>query len=292
MAFTQKIIQVSFSSGSGAFSPMQTSGLRTSVHAVLLSGNSSMGSCDILIYGMPLSEQNQLSTLGWRDQKPNADSVSVFAGDSNGMSNVFTGTIWAAYSDYQGGPNVPFHIVSLSGTREAGLNIKPTSINSKSADVSQVMQQLAGQMGLQFEDGGVTGNTIAYPYLWGSAYNQAKQLAKHANIMMTIDRGTLAIWPSDGSRSAQATVSPTTGLVGYPAWSSEGIRLKMLYSPDLAIGGKITVENSSITPANNTWTITKIEHSLQAFTPQGEWFSNVQGWTPKAGQTTPGLASG
>lgn len=294
MAFTQKLIQVTFTSGSNSFQPIQISGLRTFCH-VVAAGNFTMAECDLVIYGMTLSDMNQLSTLGWKiDQsgggKPNADKIDVYAGDENGMSHVYQGGIYAAYSDFQGGPNIPFHVVAMMGSAQAGMMTKPISINNKSADVAGIMSQIAQNAGLQFENNGVN-IKIAYPYLPGTPKDQAFQLAKHAGINIALDRGTLAIWPQSGNRQQSATVTPTTGLVGYPAWSSEGVRLKMLYNPDLYMGGQLIVQGSAITPANNTWTITRLEHNLQALTPNGEWFSNVQGSTAKPGQTGPSLPS-
>src|SRR5712691_8451722 len=275
MAFTQKLINVTFTSGSGGFSPLNLTGLRVTCHTIAGAGDS-MIECDIRGYGMTLSHMNQLSTLGWRVLKPGGDKVSVYAGDASGMSLVFTGTIWQAVSDFQGGPNLPFHVVAHAGSRESALKVKPTSINNKSADVAQIAQQLAGQMGLQFENSGVN-IKLAYPYLPGTARTQMAQLAKHANINWTIDRETLAIWPSDGNRSgASPLISPHTGMVGYPSMSSVGIKLKTLFNNELRIGGQVQVE-SSVTTANGTWTIYKIEHNLQALTPNGEWFTTVEG---------------
>lgn len=291
MAFTQKIIKAQITSGSGSFAPVSTQGLRTTCHAIA-AGADSMAELDLVIYGLPLSQQNQISTLGWQGQKPGADSVSVFAGDAqNGLALIYKGTIWAAYSDFQGGPAVPLHVIAHSGAREAGIKIPPTSINNKSADVAQMFSTLAGQMGLQFENGGVSGLKLAYPYLPGDPRTQARELANHANVRWTIDRGTLAIWPATGNRSGSITVGPGKGLVGYPSWSAEGIRLKVEYSPvqDFKIGGQITVQDSAITPANRTWTITRLEWSLQALTPNGQWFVDVHGWTPTAGGA-PGIS--
>ena len=299
MPFTQKIIKVSFSSGGGgspatggsSFSgDLSFDNLRTTCH-VVAGGQNTLITLDLLVYGMTLSHQNQISTLGWKGQRRSPDSVTVFAGDKNGLSMVYKGTIWAAYSDFQGGPNVPLHVIAHSGTRESGLKANPTSINNKSADVAQIMQDLAGKMGLQFENNGVNVK-IAYPYLAGDPKRQAWALAEHANIDVTIDRDKLAINPADGSRSGSATVGPSNGLVGYPSWAQEGIRLKTVYLPDLMLNGNITVEGSSITPANGTWKIVRLEHSLQSFTPNGEWFSNIVAWQPKAGQTEPTATSG
>lgn len=289
MAFTKKIIAATLTSGGGNFSPVNTQGLRTSCHAVA-AGADSMAELDLQIYGLPLSTQNQMSTLGWQGQKPGADSVSVYAGDENGLALIFKGTIWACYSDFQGGPNVPMHVVAHAGTREAGIKIPPTSINNKSADVAGMFSTLAGQMGLQFENGGVN-TKVAYPYLPGDPRTQARELANHANVRWTIDRGTLAIWPANGNRSGSVTVGPGMGLVGYPSWSAEGIRLKVEYSPgqDFKLGGQIIVQGSAITPANGTWTISRLEWSLQSFTPNGQWFVDVHGWTPKPGGA-PGIS--
>jgi hypothetical protein len=277
MAFTQKIIKATFTSGTGAFSPIDTQGLRTSFHC-LSSGGDSMIQADLLVYGLPLSQQNQLSTLGWQGQKTGADSVSVYAGDTNGFALIYKGTIFAAYSDFQGGPNVPLHVVSHTGARETGIQVPPTSINNKSADVAQMFGKLAGQMGLQFENNGVNVK-VAYPYLPGDPRSQARELANHADVRWVIDRGTLAIWPKDGSRSGNVTVGPGSGLVGYPSWAMEGIRVKVEYSPaqDFQQGGQITIVGSAITPANGTWVITRLEWSLQSFTPNGQWFVDVRG---------------
>lgn len=291
MAFTQKFIQVNFSSGQNSFSPIQLSGLRTFCH-VVAGGNFTLQECDLVIYGMTLAHMNQLSTLGWKVDpsgggKVGADGLEVYAGDNTGsFSLVYKGTVYVAYSDFQGGPNIPFHVIAQSGSNAAGMITKPISVNNKSADVAGIMSQIAGNAGLQFENNGVNVK-IAYPYLPGTPKDQAYQLAKHAGINITIDKGKLAIWPQSGNRQGSATVSPTTGLVGYPAWSSEGIKLKMLYNPDLQLGGQITVQGSAITPANGTWTISRLEHNLQAFTPNGEWFSTVQAYKAEQGVSLP-----
>lgn len=276
MSFSQKLIKATITSGGGGFSPINTQGLRTTFHC-LSAGGDSMIEADLIIYGIPLSIQNQVSTLGWQGQKPNADSISVYAGDSQaGLALIFTGTIWAAYSDFQGGPNVPLHITSHSGHRETGIAVPPTSINSKSADVSQMFSKLASQMGLQFENNNVQ-SKIAYPYFPGDPHTQAAELATATNTRWVIERGKLAIWPPDGNRSNNVTVGPGNGLVGYPSWSAQGIKLKIAYSPqqDFTQGGQITVAGSAITNANGTWTINRLEWSLQAFTPNGQWFVDV-----------------
>jgi hypothetical protein len=234
-----------------------------------------MGALDLLIYGMTLSHMNQLSTLGWAVGKPGSDSVEVYAGDANGMSLVFKGTIWQAVSDYQGGPNLPFHVVAQSGSRESALNVKPISVNNKSADFAQLWQRIAKSMGLKSETNGIN-IKLAYPYLPYSAREQAAALAQHAHVNWTIDRDVLAAWPNYGSRQGSTPlISAQTGMVGYPSYSTYGVKVRTLFNNELKIGGQIQIK-SSITPANGTWKIEKLEHNLQSLTPNGEWFSTIE----------------
>lgn len=201
--------------------------------------------------------------------------VEVFAGDANGMSLIFRGDIWQAVSDYQGGPNLPFHVVAKTGQRESALNVKPISVNNKSADFSSLWQQIAKKMGLQSEVNGIK-IKIAYPYLPYSARDMALALAKHADVNWTIDRGVLAAWTRTGSRQGSTPlISPQTGMVGYPSWSAGGIKLRTLFNNELRIGGSVQVQ-SSIKPANGGWAIDKLEHNLQALTPNGEWFTTIE----------------
>lgn len=277
MAFSQKIIKVEITPGAGSFSPVDTQGLRTTFHCISV-GAESMTEGDVIIYGLPLSVQNQISTLGQTGSSKNKDQITVYAGDTqNGLAMIYKGGIYAAFSDFQGGPNVPLHITSVSGQAQVGIKIPPTSINNKSADVAQMFSKLAGQMGLQFEDNGVK-SKLAYPYFAGDAHAQMQQLARASNIHAVIDRGKLAIVPKGGNRKQfTATVSPTTGMVGYPSWSSVGIKLKVLYSPtqNWAVNGNVIVQGSSITPANGTWIIMRLEWSLQSNTPSGQWFVDI-----------------
>jgi hypothetical protein len=234
-----------------------------------------MGALDLLIYGMTLSHMNQLSTLGWSVGVPGKDQVEVFAGDASGMSLVYKGWIWQAVSDYQGGPNLPFHVVATSGSRESALNVKPISVNNKSADFAQLWQRIAKSMGLKSETNGINVK-LAYPYLPYSAYIQALELAQHAHVNWTIDRGVLAAWPNYGSRQGSTPlISPQTGMVGYPSFSTYGVKVRTLFNNELKIGGLVQIQ-SSITPANGTWSIQKLEHNLQSLTPNGEWFSTLE----------------
>jgi hypothetical protein len=68
-----------------------------------------------------------------------------------------------------------------------------------------MLQQLAKQSGLKFENNGVN-TKLADPYYWGSPWKQMKEIIDGGGIYGAIDNGTLAIWPKGGHRAARRAV--------------------------------------------------------------------------------------
>lgn len=296
MTFTKKIIEVVFTLSpvtdaagtvtndqpvfAGTNSNTVTlTGYRTSVH-VTKAGGASMGEAHLSIYGMSLQLMNQLSTLGRTPVIIGRNLVSISAGDANGLSLIFQGTINQAFTDLGSAPDGRFDVDAYSLLFQAVQSIPPTSTRG-STDVALIMQNLSTQMGLRFENNGVT-DIIPPIYLAGSAKSQAEELVKLAQIEWNQgDNGTVAIWPKNGSRNgAIPLISPQTGLVGYPYPSGGGLLgLKTLFNPAINFGSQIRVQ-SSITPACGVWTICQLEHALESEMPGGQWFTSLTGTPP------------
>jgi hypothetical protein len=65
----------------------------------------------------------------------------------------------------------------------------------------------------------------------------------------------IAIWPRDGARSGEpAVLSPATGMVGYPEFEINQIKVRHLFDPSIAAdpGFRFKVE-SPLTAANGVW---------------------------------------
>lgn len=253
-------------------------GLRASAR-IIKAGGRSMSTMQLSIYGMSLSMMNQLSTLGMKVQLVPRNLISVVAGDrQNGMFLVFTGNITNAYADFQGAPDVPFQIEAHAGLSEA-VNSAEASVYQGSSGVAGIMSELAGKMGLTFENNGVEKN-LNDPYLYGSYRDQAYDCAQAAGINCIIDNGKLAIWNKNGAREGQVPlISPSTGMVGYPSYTAQGIMLKTIFNPKIVFGGKIQVESEN-KPANGEWAAYMLDYELEALTPRGRWFCNVGAFNP------------
>jgi len=278
MSFTKKALAVSFSLSQGQFqgggNSTTITGLRMSAR-ITTPGSEDAGNLSLAIYGMTLSTMNQLTVLPTALTAVGQNTVTVMAGDGpNPTQVVFSGTINLAYTDATNQPQVCFRVFALAGLVD---KVKPVSAFSApgASDVSDVMGQLAKTMGRTLENSGVNVK-LQNVNLPGAALQQVAALARHAGVEWTLEDKVLAIWPPGQSRQiASTTISPATGMVGYPAFTASGIIVTTEFQGTLKFGTKITVQ-SELQPACGDWTVTFIEYALDCMVPSGAWFATLQ----------------
>jgi hypothetical protein len=272
--------------GAGGGSAVQNlTGLRVRAHIVKVGGEA-FNTLDARIYGMTLSSMNALSTVG-NVISNGRNSVTMTAGDDvSGMSQVFAGYINNAYADMNAMPDVAFQILGSGELKSAMTTVPPTTFKgAKSA--ADVISGLAGQAGLKFENNGV--NTIlSNPYFPGTVREQMLACVKAAGCEWSgVDNGVVSIWPPGGSRVGgdSITVSPSTGMIGYPAFTNNGVMVRTLFNPSVKFGQTFSVQ-SDIKKANGTWNMFTLEYHIESQTPNGAWFMTMTG----AKQGQPGVA--
>lgn len=303
MALVKRRIDVTFVLGKGEFgsdgsNQVKVSGLRCTAR-VKAAGGHAAGELDLVVYGMTLSSMNQISTLGMVATTYRKNSVTVEAGEEGGlMATVFQGQIIDAWIDPRGAPDVAFRITATTGLFDSVRPAKPLSFKSQ-VDVSTVLSGLATEMGLAFENNGV--NVKLPPsYYAGSPREQAQRIVDDAGIKWnTAENGVLAIWTADGSRNKPAIkIDRTTGMIGYPTFTSNGIMLEAVFQPSVGLGGKIEVKSDFTgtgkpdaygnTGANGTWVIYSFDLDLTAQVPRGAWRMLIQAAPVGLGPFVPG----
>lgn len=285
MAFTQKELSASFELSQGVFSGGKNAASISGLRMALLAqfpGGESQGNAELSIWGLPLSMMNQLSTVGTQINQVGKNKISVFASESGGQQSlVYQGFIVSAFVDAAGMPDVPFRIQTSPGLFHAVKPAKPISIKG-SADVAGQMQTLAKQMDLTFENAGVKVK-LSNPYYPGTAWQQALAMARHANIDITIDRGTLAIAdPKKTRQGGDVLISKETGMIGYPAFSQNVVIVTCLFNPSVKHLGQVQIK-SDLTPANGKWKVVNLTLDLQSQIPHGKWDMILQCTTIEAG---------
>ena len=282
MSFERRIIELTFTKGVGTFAESKTdrltvSGLRVQCNIINV-GGIQMGQAQLRIYGLTLSQMNDLSALNGGFMVQRKIGLQIKAGVANAMNLVFDGQITLGRIDLNSVPDSTLVVVAQAGILQALQVATPTSYPA-GTDHLTVMKNLATQMGLSFEGNG-TPIPLSKPYYPGTLRDQAMRCADAAGVNWTIINGTLIVWPRYGVRASGANgvpvVSPDTGMVGYPSYSDIGIAITTLFNPFIRLGQLVTVK-SSLPFANGSWGAFYIHHELESEIPGAKWFTHFDG---------------
>lgn len=270
ISVTITLAQGSFA-GTDSKNQVTLEGYRMAANIVKAGGNS-QGSCEVSIYGLNLSVMNQLTTLGRTPvTQDTRNQVSISAGTFNtGMSVIFVGNIYQAFINLDGAPESSLDISAYAGLGAAMTAVTPSSYPG-AVDAATIMESLATQDGLTFENSGAS-VMLHGAYFPGSLRSQMQACANAAGINWIIDQGKLAIWPRNGSRNgAIPLIDKNSGLIGYPYPSGQGLLgLRTRFNPQLTFGCKVQVD-SSIKSAVGTWGINYLAHEISCEMPGGPW---------------------
>ena len=289
MAFIDRVLQLQFTTANGVFASSKTnqitfSGLRVQCNIVGV-GGIQLGEAQLRIYGLTLGQMNDLSALNRYFLVQKQIELQISASDETGALNlIFDGQVMVSQIDLNQQPDSALIVVAQAGALQA-LQIADATSYPTNTDHFTVLANLATKMGLQFEPNG-TPIPLSKPYFPGSLRDQVIRCADAADVNWTVDLGTLIVWPRYGTRSGLTgkpysglvpLISPETGMVGYPSYSSMGgIAVKTIFNPFLRIGTKVTVQ-SSLSFANGTWGAFYIHHELESQMPGGKWFTSFDG---------------
>jgi len=249
-------------------------GFRTIVD-IVKAGGKQMSTLHAKIYGVKQADMNAITTLAWRALTFIKNRIEVFAIDGVAQTLVFAGNIINAWGDYNAMPDVYLNIQASAVYFQRLRPVSPRSFKGQ-IDVASIMNQIALDMGLAFENNGVNVQ-LSDTYLANTNVTQAEDLAQAANIALYIDDKTLAIAPLNTPRGgAIPLISRDTGLIGYPTFDKVGVNFQILFNPAVQFGGSVKLE-TDLAQANGQWVITSMSHRLESEKPGGAWFTTLRG---------------
>ena len=277
-SFTLKTIRTTITLGKGTFGGGGNSkiieGLATDVD-ITKPGLPEKNSASVSIANISLADMEQMTFLAFQPLQSLKNLITIEAGEQGKtLATVFKGEITSAYADYGSVPDVEFKIEALSGGYAAQIGAKPISVkgNAKAADL---IKQFAKEIGYTFKNEGVAAS-VRNAVFNGSPIEKARSVADEVGAELLIDDDSMILMTYDKPRSGGAVLlTPETGLIGYPSFTSDGISFSCFFNPNLKQGGQVKIE--SIVPrASGYWKITKLSHRLTAYrTGGGSWYSSV-----------------
>ena len=277
-SYTNKTIQVVMAMAEGVFAnganQITVEGLPTSVD-IQKQGGDERPSCTVTISNLNIDVVKQLTTLSFRPLQRYKNQITVNAGDvGTQLQTVFVGDFENAYGEFQNAPTMNLMVKAISAQHGALMATPATSVDG-TEQVSKLMEQWAREAGYTVQNNGVNASVKNTVYR-GSPVDKAKMLARDVGIELIIDDGKFILIPKGKAVEGNAVlVDAKHGLLGYPQFSNDGIAFKMIFDPNLKIGGLVKVE-SVVPRASGIWKVTKISTKLEAYKPDGgAWESNV-----------------
>lgn len=276
----KKALRFLITLGTGAFGSSKNNQITLQGYRAVVdidkAGGMMMGTLRAQIFGVSQSDMNSITTLQWKPKAFIPNTVQVFAIDGNQETLVFSGNIVNAWGNYQAMPDVFLMIQAQAAYFNQLQAVAPTSYKG-AIDAVAAMSQLAGNMGLTFENNGVSGVILQNQYLPNTYLEQAKTLAAAAGIWLYVDGDILAITPANQPRNKPIPIiSPATGMRGYPTFDGVGVNFQTLFNPSLVFGGSFEIQ-TSIPQAAGIWIATTIAYKLESEKPGGSWFATVRG---------------
>jgi hypothetical protein len=229
---------------------------------------------NIKIANLKLDELEKLTFLAFRPLQSRKNKIIVEAGEKDKeLSVVFKGDITASYPDFSSAPDIFLNIEAMTAGWSLQMNTSPTSVNGE-ADAGKLFEQFATAAGFGFINNGVSA-TVRNTTFNGSPIEKAQQLAREINKELIIDDENFILQEWNQPQGEAVVISPESGLIGYPSFTSDGISAKSFFIPALKFGGQIKLE-TVLPRASGFWKITNLSHQLSAYT-NGEWSSTFDG---------------
>lgn len=253
-------------------------GLPVSV-TVTKQGGEAKNKASVTVDNLKLETATQLTTLAFKRLETYNNVIQIDAGSQGAeLPTIFIGEITSAVP-VMSDSKLSLKIEALAGYYPALIPSTPTSVQENTT-VEKLMKQFADEAGYSFENKGITAS-IANSVFIGSPIEKAKTLARQADVDLLIDDNKFTIQPFEAPKEGQIPLlSKGTGLIGYPSFSNEGINCKSVFNDKLKVGSYFKLE-SVLPHASGEWQITKVEHRLEAYTPNsGTWESEVTGVLP------------
>jgi hypothetical protein len=229
----------------------------------------------VSISNIALADMEQMTFLAFRPLQKRKNKILIEAGEAGEeLATVFKGDITSSFPDFSNAPDVTFEIEAITAGWSYQLADSPTSINGQ-ADAGELIKQFAKEAGFAFVNNGVSAS-VQYSTFTGSPVSKAQQVAAEIGKELLIDDDTFTLQDWGQTRGDAILLNPSCGLIGYPAFTSEGIQCSSFFNPKLRLGGQVRIE-SIVPKSTGFWKITKLSHSLSVYNSSPSWVSNIEG---------------
>ncbi|MEJ2767545.1 hypothetical protein IHE30_02595 [Mycetohabitans sp. B46] len=177
---------------------------------------------------------------------------------STGASRVFVGDISSCLPSQP--PDITLTFKSSTGQFQKG-NILARS-QAGIASLSAIAKQIAGDLGLTLRFEATDKNIANYAFA-GGALKQVDRLGEAGGVNAYVDDNTLVVKNYNVALSGEARVlSESTGMIGIPEITEQGVKVKYLFDTTTCLGGALTIDSKLNPATSGSYVIFKLHFEL------------------------------
>lgn len=240
-------------------------------------GGGRFGNAKVSIHGVPLANMNNISRLWLVPLQIQAqDTIAIDVWDGSTYVPFFNGVISWAGTDGSALPDVTLNIEA-----NAAFGLSQTTPAPYSASGTQTLENVL--TGILQNTGftldlapSVPPLTVTNPRYSGSAQDQLDAcLRAFPNIAFNVTLQRVRVYPTTQPFGTDPIlVSPTTGAVGAPNYSSSAVTWKTLFNPQLVPGQAILLDSEFVLSGGANWVCRVLNHTLEPNKPKGAWHTD------------------
>lgn len=241
-------------------------------------GGNQFGNAKVQISGVPLADMNQIARLWLETLTPSAtDKLRIDVWDGATFVPFFSGVITWSAVNASGAPNV---VLEIEANDSAVGMVQPASPYAQEGPVllQDALTAILGPVGLVVEQAeSVPVYQLTKVRVSGTPIEQASQLMScFPDLTWYINLQRFLVRPVNGPLGGDPIpVNKTTGLIGYPVYSTSGITLGLLFDPRVRPGVALDVQTAFDFVNRTQWVAAVLQHNLQPNTPGGQWLTQV-----------------
>lgn len=240
-------------------------------------GGGRFGNAKVSIHGVPLANMNNISRLWLVPLQIQAqDTLSIDVWDGSTYVPFFNGVIAWAGTDGSSLPDVTLNIEA-----NAAMGISQTTPAPYSANGTQTLQNVL--QGILQNSGftldlapSVPPLTVTNPRYSGSVQDQLDAcLRAFPQLAFNVMLQRVRVYPFDQPFGTDPIlISPTTGAVGAPNYSSSAVTWKTAFNPQLVPGQAIEIDSEFVLAGGANWVCRVLNHTLEPNKPKGLWHTD------------------
>ncbi len=241
-------------------------------------GGNQFGNAKVQIFGVPLDAMNKIARLWLEVLSPsNTDTLSIDVWDGSNFVPFFNGVITWSAINASGAPQIALEIEANSAM-VAMNTVAPPYAQDTPIALQDALQQILGPTDLVVEFAeSVPALQIQKAHLIGSPMDQASTLMNYfPELTWYINLQRFLVRPVNGPLGSDPVrINKTTGMIGYPTYSTSGVTLATIFDARIRPGLALDIQTDFDFVNRTKWVAAVLQHTLEPNKPGGNWFTQI-----------------